>query len=48
VEITDDHVVNVRLQGACSSCHMSTMTLKNGVEAAMIKAIPEIKSVEAV
>jgi len=48
VEITDDNVVNVELHGACRSCPMSLMTLKNGVEAAVIKAIPEIKSVEAV
>lgn len=48
VELTDDYVVNVELQGACKSCPMSTMTLKNGVEEAMKRAIPEIKSVEAV
>ncbi|HOY32037.1 MAG TPA: NifU family protein [Bacteroidales bacterium] len=48
VELTDDNVVNVELHGACRSCPMSMMTLKNGVEAAVIKAIPEIKSVEAV
>ena len=48
VNITDDLVVNVELQGACGSCPYSTMTLKNGVEEAMKKAIPEIKSVEAV
>jgi len=48
VELTDDNVVNVELHGACRSCPMSLMTLKNGVEAAMIKAIPEIKSVEAI
>ncbi|MCF8230314.1 MAG: NifU family protein [Bacteroidales bacterium] len=48
VEITDDNVVNVRLTGACGSCPYSTMTLKSGVETAMVKAIPEIKSVEAV
>ncbi len=48
VDLTDDNVVNVELHGACKSCPMSLMTLKNGVEQAMIKAIPEIKSVEAV
>jgi Fe-S cluster biogenesis protein NfuA len=48
VNITDDYVVNVELQGACKSCPMSVMTLKNGVEEAVKKAIPEIKSVEAV
>ncbi|MFO7977889.1 MAG: NifU family protein [Bacteroidales bacterium] len=48
VNLTDDFVVNVELLGACGSCPMSTMTLKSGVEQAMKKAIPEIKSVEAI
>ncbi len=48
VELTDDYIVNVELLGACGSCPMSTMTLKQGVEQAMKKAIPEIKSVEAI
>lgn len=48
VELTDDNVVNVELQGACSCCPMSMMTLKSGVEQAIKKAIPEIKSVEAI
>lgn len=48
VEITGDHVARVRLLGACSSCSMSPMTLKAGVEEAIRKAAPEIKSVQAV
>jgi Fe-S cluster biogenesis protein NfuA len=48
IELTDDNVVNVELQGACGSCPFSRMTLKNGVEDAVRKALPEIKSVEAV
>lgn len=48
VELTDDNIVKVELQGACTSCPMSTMTLKAGVEAAMVKTIPEIKAVEAI
>lgn len=48
IEVTTDNVVNVELQGACACCPMSLMTLKNGVEEAMKKAIPEIKSVEAI
>jgi Fe-S cluster biogenesis protein NfuA len=48
VELTGDNVVNVELHGACGSCPFSRMTLKNGVEDAVKKAIPEIKSVEAV
>ncbi len=48
VNITDDNQVNVELHGACASCSMSIMTLKQGVEQAVRKAIPEIKSVEAI
>lgn len=48
VELTDELVVNVELTGACGACPYSTMTLKNGVENTIRKAIPEIKSVEAV
>ncbi|MDZ7743781.1 MAG: NifU family protein [Bacteroidota bacterium] len=48
VEVTDDNIVNVRLTGACGSCPYSTMTLKSGVETAVVKAVPEIKSVEAI
>ncbi|KAF5037502.1 Fe/S biogenesis protein NfuA [anaerobic digester metagenome] len=48
LELTDDNVVNVELHGACGSCPYSRMTLKNGVEDAMKRVLPEIKSVEAV
>ncbi|MCD6091309.1 MAG: NifU family protein [Bacteroidales bacterium] len=48
VNMTDDNVVNVELMGACGSCPYSTQTLKNGVEQAVRKALPEIKSVEAI
>ncbi len=48
VHLTDENEVQVELKGACASCSMSIMTLKQGVEQAMIKAIPEIKSVDAV
>jgi Fe-S cluster biogenesis protein NfuA len=48
VEITPEKIVRVRLEGACSSCSMSMMTLKAGIEQSILKAIPEIKAVEAV
>ncbi|RLC15204.1 MAG: NifU family protein [Deltaproteobacteria bacterium] len=48
VEISDDGIVKVRLQGACAGCPMSQMTLKNGIEKLMKKEIPEVKSVESV
>jgi Fe-S cluster biogenesis protein NfuA len=48
MELTDDNVVNVEMQGSCGSCPFSRMTLKNGVEEAVRKALPEITAVEAV
>ena len=48
VELTEDNIVNVELTGACGSCPFSTMTLKNGVETTMKKAVPEIKEVVAI
>lgn len=44
----ENNIVNVQLQGACGSCPMSTITLKQGIEAAVKKAIPEVISVENV
>ncbi len=48
VEVTDDFVVKVKLHGACGSCPYSIMTLKNGVEQAIIRDVPEVKEVVAV
>ena len=47
-EITDDFVVKVELLGTCTNCSMNTMTFKAGVKDAILKAVPEIKDVEAV
>lgn len=48
VEWTNDGIVKVKLVGACSSCPMSQMTLRAGVERALIREIPGIRRVEAV
>ncbi len=50
VELVDivDGIVQVRLQGACSGCPMSQMTLKNGIERIIKQEVPEVKSVESV
>jgi len=47
-EITPENVVRLRLLGSCASCAMSIMTFKAGLEQAIQKAVPEIKSVEAI
>ena len=41
-------VVTVNLQGSCSGCPSSTMTLKQGVENLLCHYIPEIKEVIAI
>lgn len=48
IEVTSDMVVNLRLLGACSSCAMSHMTMKAGIEEGLKRAIPEITAVVAV
>lgn len=48
LEITDDMVVRLELEGACESCPMSHMTMKAGIEEAIKRDIPEIKGVVAV
>jgi len=41
----EDGRVMLRLQGACTSCPSSTMTLKMGIENALKQQIPEVKEV---
>ncbi|MCS7081715.1 MAG: NifU family protein [Bacteroidetes bacterium] len=48
LNITDDYVVELELQGACGSCPMSVMTLRAGIEQALRRAVPEIQRVEAI
>ena len=43
-----DGIVKVQLQGSCSGCPSSTMTLKQGVQNLLCHYIPEVKSVEAI
>ena len=48
VDITEQHVVKVRLMGNCESCKMSVSTMKAGVESTIRNFVPEIMAVEAV
>ena len=43
-----DGTVFLALQGACSGCPSSTMTLKNGIESLLKHYVPEVETVEAV
>jgi Fe-S cluster biogenesis protein NfuA len=42
-----DGIVKVQLQGSCSGCPSSTMTLKQGVQNLLRHYLPEVKKVEA-
>lgn len=50
VELVDvfDGVAHVRLEGSCEGCPASAMTLKVAIEAAVLKAAPDVDAVEAI
>ena len=48
VELTEDNVVKVRLQGHCAGCPGAQMTIKGVVERLLKESYHEINGVEAV
>ena len=46
--LTDQNVVQVRLQGACANCVGAAMTLSGAVEMRIMDLIPEVKGVEQI
>ncbi len=48
VEVTDDYIVKVRLEGSCDGCPLSMQTLKGGVEMVVKKAVPQVVEVVSV
>ena len=48
VNVTDEGIVEVKLVGACDTCAMRTMTLRAGIERAIMHEVPEIKRIESV
>src|SRR5438105_3235434 len=44
----DAHVAEVCLVGACRTCSMASMTLRAGIERAILHEAPELRRVEAV
>jgi Fe-S cluster biogenesis protein NfuA len=45
---SDDGFIRLRFLGACSTCPLSPMTLRAGVERALMLALPEVRRVEQV
>jgi Fe-S cluster biogenesis protein NfuA len=48
IDVSEEGVVKVKLQGACFGCPMSLVTLKSGIERLLKREIPQIKEVIAV
>jgi Fe-S cluster biogenesis protein NfuA len=48
LSLTSEHVLKLEFTGNCGSCPMSAMTFKAGVEEAIKKSVPAIKSIEVV
>ena len=48
IEVTDEYVVKVRLEGSCQGCPLSMQTLKGGVEMVVKKSVPQITEVISV
>ena len=41
----ENNIVYIKMMGACANCQMLDITLKDGIEAAIINEIPEVKGV---
>ena len=52
VEVVDydegDGILLLRMGGTCHGCSASTITLKQGIEARLRQAVPEVRSVESI
>jgi Fe-S cluster biogenesis protein NfuA len=48
VRVTNDGIVEVRLLGSCTNCPMSMMTLRAGIERALMVEHPDVRRVEQV
>jgi Fe-S cluster biogenesis protein NfuA len=46
VKIDSDGIVELKLLGACNTCPLKPMTLRAGIERALMHEIPEIKRIE--
>ena len=43
----EDGIVQLRLMGACGSCPVSTLTLRQGIERRLMMAVPEVRAIHA-
>ncbi|HET9982312.1 MAG TPA: NifU family protein [Longimicrobiales bacterium] len=43
----DDGIVQLRLMGACGTCPISFMTLKQGIEKRLVNVVPGVRGIQA-
>lgn len=48
VEVSEDGIVKVKLLGACETCPLSVMTLRAGIERAIMNEVPSVKRIAAI
>ncbi|UTW64837.1 NifU family protein [bacterium SCSIO 12643] len=48
IEVSEELVAKIELKGNCTSCSLNSMTFKNSIEDSIFRAVPEVKSVEAI
>ena len=41
----EDGIVYIKMNGACAECSLLDITLKDGIEAAILEEVPEVKGV---
>lgn len=41
----ENNIVYIKMMGACANCQMLNITLKDGIEAAIMNEVPEVKEV---
>lgn len=47
LSIKEGGIVNVRLLGSCNGCPLSLVTLRAGIERALMQEIPDVKRIES-
>ena len=46
IKVDEFGIVELKLLGSCDTCPLKPMTLRAGIERAIMKAIPEVKRIE--
>lgn len=48
VDVSEDGIVRVKLLGSCQDCPLSVMTLRAGIERAIMREVPSVRRIESV